>query len=751
MKTYLPHEARKKQSLFENSREIHSWIILVFPLVLLTINDNWCYSPIGWIDPWLYLGYKLSYPSFVSDLFPSTYYASRMTPLIIGHATFLLLPDALANHVNHMFWYYMGTFSIYYIVKYFTNRSLALIASLCLGCHGWFAVAIGWDYPDGAGIACQLLCIAFLTRALPHQKPRWQLAAAGAAAAAMIHAHLFQFFFCPTFAIYYFALSAEIPGQSVKRRIFEFFFWFGIGAVATTGVYGAINLVYGGSFLFFMPSIQFGSSFSKEINPWAKPIEVWLPKGTHLFMPLIAVALSTATLLRGLLKRDVDKILIVFSVNMVVVFTAMLFWHLKGQPVFQLTYYTSFMLPHVALVLSIIMARNREATEVLAQCWRPTLGLITFTVLLLVSSLLWWLNDTYQGLVVWLLPKGLSVFALWCLAGIALLLGFLRVVFLNNAWSKPLGTFGCVFAAGISGSHFSLSDIAAKDTFKSVVQVHRWVADQSQDRYPLFWYNKNAPLKREYCAFASTYLWGYSLVNDDLPNLSRKRAEGILESHRIFITTQDDRELVVAQETLRTCGFTCRVHKKIEFPYAGTIFKIVAIDVFPVQGSKIKPAVVRYDSNKQTFYCHGNGNGEAIPELYGKWTVFPSAQETCLYLHNETWGIKTKALTGSCAARLGPFYADFNGTLRFVLCYDEFEGRIIWGVLDQEGQAWRVKAASETKCRSFKFQEVTFDVQKDIPFWLGIGNMRKQEKGATDILLKNIEVFSLTQSLEHNN
>lgn len=731
-------------------RDTHFWIMFFFPLILLAINDNWCYSRNGWIDPWLYLGYKLNYPTFVSDLFSSTYYESRMTPLLVGHAAFVLLPDVLANHVNHLFWYYTAIFSIYFIVKYFADRLKALIAALCFGSHGWFAAAVGWDYPDGAGVACQFLCLAFLTSALATPTPRWRLAAAGAAAAAMTHAHLFQFFFCPIFAIYYLSLAACVQGKGLIGRVFIFAFWFGIGAAAFTAVFGAISLAYGGSFLFFMPSIQFGSSFSKEVNPWVVPIEVWLREGTHLFMPLIAVALSGALLLRSFFKRDVDKVLIVFSINMIIAFLTMLFWHLNGQPVFQLIYYTSYMLPHAALFLCIVMARNRNTA--VQESTRPvhaSLALCVYTIILPGICLLWWLNDTLKGQLSGILPGGMSAHVLWCLAGVALSIGFLRIIFLNCAWSKPIGALGCVFAAGISGSKFSLTDTSAKETFSAVVQAHRYVFQQTEDRYPLFWYSKYAPLKSEFCAIASTYLWGYSLVNEDLPEVSEKRAQGIREIHRIFVMTQDAHELIAAQENLQARGHFSRVYARIEIPYAGSTFTIVGLDVFSAQKHSNNPVKIQYDSDTKTFKFDAEDAGKIL-QFSDKWTVVPGAQATNLFQRNESWGINTKALEEACAARLGPFYPSTNGMLRFVLKYKEVEGRIMFGILDHDGLTWKVKAACETKLRSLKTQEVTFEVQKNVPFWLGIGNLRKQHKGSSEILLHSIEAFYLVNSPERS-
>ena len=129
-----------------SQKSLHYLALILLPIVILLINDDWCFNPLQTLDPWLYLGFALNYPDYVGDWFPGTYYGSRLSAILPKFIIYKTLPPLMANYVSHLLFYYISIFSLYGLLVELNNRTSAFIAALLLGSHYWFWRAIGWEY-----------------------------------------------------------------------------------------------------------------------------------------------------------------------------------------------------------------------------------------------------------------------------------------------------------------------------------------------------------------------------------------------------------------------------------------------------------------------------------------------------------------------------------------------------------------------------------------------------------------------------
>src|SRR4051794_23944621 len=105
--------------------------LLALPFVVLLVNDSWTFlQPISTIDPWVYTGYFFNLHQHL-NVFPNTYYGSRLPWLLLGNAVHSVFAPATATIVLRLLLYYGGTVSLYVIVRaLWHNRTAALVATV---------------------------------------------------------------------------------------------------------------------------------------------------------------------------------------------------------------------------------------------------------------------------------------------------------------------------------------------------------------------------------------------------------------------------------------------------------------------------------------------------------------------------------------------------------------------------------------------------------------------------------------------
>ncbi len=259
-----------------------SWDILALfalPFAIYAFAPERFYPPLQH-DSWLYHGCYIDLPA-AQHLFANDYYSSRLTVTIPGWLVYSALPPIAANLVLHLLLYYVGVFSLYYLVSFATNRRAGFLAALVLGGHGFYQLAIASDYADGYGCVYHLLALACGSRAAT--VTRWQGWAfgAGIAASALVVANLVYVVFVPGIVLHYLLANRRHSTLS-SAALFLF------GVLGLIVGLGAFNHAIGGSFWFLAPSFTFAGKTSNA-NVFKAPIASWLSHAVWLVLPAISV------------------------------------------------------------------------------------------------------------------------------------------------------------------------------------------------------------------------------------------------------------------------------------------------------------------------------------------------------------------------------------------------------------------------------------------------------------------------------
>src|SRR5688572_3548552 len=235
------------------------FILFIFPLILISINSNWIFTPVtNYIpDPWFYLGYFRYFYDY-APVYPSNthYFVERLTWNIPGYYLHKTFPPLLANHILHLVVYYIAVFSLYGILHLIFNRRTALISALLMGSYPWFLRAAGWDYTDGTGIAHMLFLIFLIT--LSQYSSRWRvwLLLAGVVHSSLLITNLFWFGFIPSWVIYFLILNIQTKKFEMKQLILPASYFL-LGDLVTVGIAGLFYYWVTGNYFFLTNSVRF--------------------------------------------------------------------------------------------------------------------------------------------------------------------------------------------------------------------------------------------------------------------------------------------------------------------------------------------------------------------------------------------------------------------------------------------------------------------------------------------------------------
>jgi len=710
-------------------------LLAAFPMLLLGVNSDWNYSASGAIDPWLYLGYSRNFTQYISEFFPETYYATRLGFIIPGLISYSIFPPLIANSVLHLFFYYLSIFSIYYVVRIFFGTTSATLTVLLMAGFPCFQHSVGGDNPDGAGLAYFALSIALTIKSMQSYNPRLWLCLTGMASGAMVHSHLFllgYLFVCP---VLYFFIRPYFFFESSKKRCFDISIYTATGFIFLTIIFGLFNYTCGGLFLFFMPSFQFARSFVTNPNPWKAETYGWLASATWLFVACIALFSSVYILFRCRYrsKSNREPAAICFAALHITLSSLMIAWEIKGTPVLQYKYYASYLIPSSFVIISILFSMlyaPEEENASRSSFWIPC-GL---ACILLFANSDWFyrIGERY----------GINVCGpdqLWLVFSVATaaILGtqFLRINFRFRIALTLVGLIAIIFLC------YSPRGESGRSSYERIISSCDAIEAHLAGRKPRFWYDEQETMGNEFRSMASVYLWGWSLINESFPALNSK-LHGHAR-HRFF-----GGEVLVlpsAKEGAPERAIT----ELIKLGYAGRLIRTFSVsgglESYNVSLIEIlfgEPLAISFDQDAKIFSCGKQGAKDVAPEVTNCWQVMPGETESRLTFSNGQANYMTHTDEGSCAFRLGPFRSLVDGEIGFHISYKETTGRIIFGVLDQAGKEWMVKADSEGKNADIKTQRVCFKPQKGDFFWLGIGNNRKKYKGPSHITIQGISCFS---------
>ncbi len=120
-----------------NKVDYNLLILIILPLVILSVNKTWIFTPINTVDPWIYFGHFIRFDQYLKA-FSDTYYTTRLPWIIPGHLIYEWFPPLVANYVLHLLFFNIATVSLYLTLKYTISQRAALFTSVLMGCHSYF-------------------------------------------------------------------------------------------------------------------------------------------------------------------------------------------------------------------------------------------------------------------------------------------------------------------------------------------------------------------------------------------------------------------------------------------------------------------------------------------------------------------------------------------------------------------------------------------------------------------------------------
>jgi hypothetical protein len=588
-------------------------ILLLTPAFLCLVVPDWIFTQIGYIDPYIYLGYIRNFSHFIT-VFGGTYYATRLPFIIPGYICYKIFPPLVANYVLHLGFYYLALFSLYFILRMALNRRAALLTSVFMGFYPYFMAATGWDYVDGAGIAYFLLTVLLLTLAIKNthiaQIPNLKqgnsssfskkfcllLFMAGLSLAALIYTNTFLLIVIPPLVVYYLIMIHQRSWNLLLKAALIA----GSGGILATIFLGIVNVAAGGSFLFFTPSFLVAGSLLIRSNPYLTPGYTWLIHVPFMVFPffilltsLLAITVSWIRVKSSLFKMNsISQVARdnIFSLCHVMNFLLMLTMQLLGKPVFQLQYYASYLLP------TAFLAAGAQLAAPLSHLSKKQYTVIAvIAISLLAGSYLIYYHTPLRSAIschdsIWYVSAVLVAGAL-CL----LIVGKSRRIINTLLVGLALAFFAPTNITLIATNPDQIVYCACgqgQQNFLAVIKSDDIIRTYDTDGNMRFWYSKTEPLGGLYTSIASTRLWGYRLINDTFPEIAELDYPGrvhetatikIPPAIDIVILSNDKDVLAKANAALNLLGLEANLVRTEEITQGSISFTMTFIRTQPYQ------------------------------------------------------------------------------------------------------------------------------------------------------------------------
>lgn len=648
-------------------------VLALLPWLVLAFSSAWIYNTLAGIDQWIYFGYFLNYPRYVSEWFPNHYYGSRLSWVLPGYLLHALFEPRTARYILHLGFYYVAVFSLYALLRRVVGSRAALLTSVLFGTYSFFLGAIGWDYVDGAGLTYNLLALLCLDRASNSNRPRLWLVGAGAAAAAMFYCNAFLVVFLPLLPVFYLYRVHQGFTRPTLSAVFRLATWCGVGIVLTTVVLGTVNYAVGAGFWFYAPSLEFVSSNTAKPNPWFEQGWHWAVRASWLQLPLVVLIGSLFYVVNGAIRRTFlprDSRLY-FALQYLAYAGIMIAWHISGGMGLQGYYYNSYVIPSLFLALGCMLTTRFENWPT------PVYWLFLVMVCFAFSASFKFTNFSFAALV---RQCG------WCPIGIALGSTLVLYYAIRQYWPmlllivSALWVCQVVFRLDFPAEKSGAADLARIVESAKIVRAH------TGDDPLKFWYNVKEPMGPDFNAVHSVYLWSWSMVSRDLPAILPDYPVNIGDSG-VILSSQED-VLQQVNGALSHLNLEARLFEtgKIDrdaVKYRLLFFHLVALGSgveVPLMLSESAGAVQQLDpspASEATFFPNAKW-------IYCKYPLVDGHMET----RSDGVHVTTHAGNYSYAAKLGPITASRAGMYRFVLQYEHLNGALRFGVLSGDESHW---------------------------------------------------------------
>jgi hypothetical protein len=417
----------------------HVAVLVLIPLVMATVNSNWLFTPIGYLDPWYNVGYFLHYGD--AAFRTAHYKISRLSWLLPGWVLYLALGPMVANFVLHVGALLVATVFLYLTLSRLVARDLAFLTAVFLTIYFPFHGSAGWDYQTTGSGAFYSVTLYCLTRAGQSEVPATSLLAAGVAYAATFHASILFINMVPVLAGHFLVArrSAQLPMDlSLVLRAMGLTL---AGFLAMTLVLCVINWSVGRHFLFFQPILDIVFRYVQDtdnVKAWWSPWSSWWvvrqvghwPAGAYyLAVPLATMLVSLLFLGQTPIRawRDSGNLPGLFLIGQYVLLGAIwTLWQCVGQTALEPDYFAYPLIIPCVVGLTGLMATGKASVHPAATRWLLPAALL----LALVPGM-----DVFGHL---LGTATLMDMSRICWVGVFFIIALLLVVAMTRAGRQPL-------------------------------------------------------------------------------------------------------------------------------------------------------------------------------------------------------------------------------------------------------------------------------------------------------------------------
>jgi len=714
-------------------------IIILLPLVVLFLDSNVFFAKPGWLDTWIYHSFFRHLFEFKSFLFPNTYYGSRMSWIVPGYIINRFFHPVAANYLLHLGVYYVGAFSLYYILTKFYNRPTALLGLIAFTCNPYLWGAIGTDYVDGFGVATYLLTFAILARiAAGGGSSRVGLVLAGATYAALIYTNTIWLLFSPAFLLLYLFLRRLRNISEITRATVHFGLWFAAGAGAITAVLGVINYRIDGHFWFYLPSIAYTLENATKPQPWHSTNYAWVGSAHWLIYPAVMLLASVVVLMRRPFtgKRDVPRMTRFFRMHFLFSVLVFVLLELKGLYMLEWSFYASYLIP------ATFLFAGAELFEIAGQT-KPSVIALFFAVVLFLA----WFG---LGPAIWatILKTGLP--AVLCVAAGAILL---RAAMPGNgaALAACLIGFGLlnVYGRGSNGLYSEQAD-GPNHRGNAFVRMTESVEaiDQARHGGPVvFWFNSADPHSDEFDSINSFFLWGYTWIGRAFPAIDPVANERVTTGKMVAVLSTDEQGpqlLEKANRSLKPRGLAATWVTRREINYGGVRYGVTCLNLVR-DPDLLRPLTATFDgqSGEARISEAANDRGTALP--LDKWR----AADKDAVIERTNDGLEIRTGSGSRVS-YGAIYSRVvvseDGKFLFTLNYHLIEGHIAFGALTEDRSSWLGQVGDVSGAGADGVLEYLVNLRKGQKAWLLITNNRPRESRASRLVVRQLRAYEFAKA-----
>jgi hypothetical protein len=646
--------------------------VLLLPLIVLWRQDNTLFTGYGYLDPWFYLGFFRNLVEFKRNLYPGTYYGSRLSWVLPGAALHSLFSPVAANCLLHLGVHTVATVSLFLTLKWVAGARRAFLAAMLFSVNPWLWSATGWDYVDGIAIAYCLLTVALLTWAALQPGRRWALVVAGMAMAGLAYCNLYWVTLAWLLPLGYIAMTWAWHRTPPLRSFFALCLWFGAGCVIVTVALGAVNWFLDGHFFFYAPSVLEALKIRGNNLKWFDlPWKNGAPSAWLMFAAVAAVTAVAilATRLRNW-TRPGNAAPVLFSAQLLCALAWMAYTQAHGNPVLGIYYYASDLLPFTFLVIGVWFWPGLESVK--TRTW-----VLICLAAAALFGLVW--MDRVAGFLA-AVPHA-------ALAGIAALV--VSLPFRRRAAGVALSLAGSalLLAVGVGPRYAGLQAHAFRRQYESIMDARARVETVRRGAAVRFLYDLADSAAPDATALSSTYPWSGSLIGksstETVPGMDKLCDVELTPSTVVAaISANGARGPGFVQSALAGCwegkGLRATPVETDGYDRGSYRCTMALLRVEPAPGAWI-PAGPVFDSGRGAdLRDAATAQDSEFPPQ--RWTLQPGGDSRA-YLRPGPAGVRvqTHATPGSIAALYAVLRASAAGRYRFAMRYWRTDGFIHFG------------------------------------------------------------------------